>query len=151
MTIIGKISISDDGEGNIDGIYLPNCNLPFRECRECSAIKEAARQIDEFLTGKRITFDLPLKIEGTEFQKSVWDELCKIPYGKTASYHEIAKRIGRPNAYRAVGNACGANKLPIVIPCHRVVSSKDIGGFLGGFLGGLALKKKLLSIEGIEI
>ncbi|MDR0508649.1 MAG: methylated-DNA--[protein]-cysteine S-methyltransferase [Candidatus Methanoplasma sp.] len=151
MTIIGKISISDDGAGNIDGVYLPNCNLPFRECRECSVTAEAARQIDEFLTGRRITFDLPLKVEGTDFQKSVWDELCNIEYGKTASYGEIAKKIGRPNAYRAVGNACGANRLPLIIPCHRVVSSQGIGGFLGGFLGGVALKKKLLNIEGIEI
>jgi methylated-DNA-[protein]-cysteine S-methyltransferase len=146
MTIIGKVSISDDGEESIDGIYLPNCNLPFRECRECYVLTEAARQIDEYLTGKRISFDLPLKIDGTDFQKSVWSELCKIPYGETASYSDIAKRIGRPGAFRAVGSACGANPIPLIIPCHRVVAS--IG--LGGFAGGLALKRKLMEIEGIK-
>ena len=146
MTIIGKVSISDDGAGNIDGLYLPNCNLPFKECRECSVAVQAAHQIDEYLIGKRTAFDLPLKIEGTDFQKSVWKELCNIPYGETASYGEIAKRIGRPNAYRAVGSACGANPISLIIPCHRAVASTG----LGGFLGGLALKRKLMDIEGIK-
>jgi methylated-DNA-[protein]-cysteine S-methyltransferase len=146
MTFIGKVSISDDGMGNIDGVYLPNSNLPFRDTGESKIIAEAAVQIDEFLTGKRTTFDLPLKIEGTDFQKSVWNELCRIPYGKTASYKDIAKSIGRPNSYRAVGNACGANPIPLIIPCHRVTASDG----LGGFLGGLALKKKLMEIEGVK-
>lgn len=147
MTIIGMVSITDDGNGNINGVYLPNCNLPVRECRECSVMAKAARQIDEFLTGKRTTFDIPIKTEGTDFQKSVWNELRNIPYGETASYSDIAKRIGRHNAYRAVGNACNANPLPLIIPCHRVVASNGIGGFGGG----LTLKRKLMSIEGIEI
>jgi methylated-DNA-[protein]-cysteine S-methyltransferase len=146
MTIIGMVSISDDGEGSIDGVYLPNSNLPFRECRESPVMRSAAHQIDEFLSGRRITFDIPLRIEGTDFQKSVWNELTRIPYGKTASYMEIAKRIGRPNSYRAVGNACNANPLPLVIPCHRVIASNGIGGFGGG----LALKKKLMGIELID-
>ncbi|MDR2698180.1 MAG: methylated-DNA--[protein]-cysteine S-methyltransferase [Candidatus Methanoplasma sp.] len=147
VTIIGKVSISDDGSGNIDGIYLPNSNLPFRECRECPVMSEAASQIDEFLTGKRTDFDLPLKIEGTDFQKSVWNELRKIPYGETASYKDIAEGIGRPNASRAVGSACGANPIPLIIPCHRVITSD---GGLGGFGGGLALKRRLMDIEGIR-
>jgi methylated-DNA-[protein]-cysteine S-methyltransferase len=147
MTFIGKVSISDDGKGSIDGVYLPNSNLPFRECRECSILTEASKQIDEFLTGKRTTFDLPLSIEGTDFQKCVWNELRKIPYGRTASYKDIAKRIGRPNSYRAVGNACNANPIPLMIPCHRVVASDGIGGFGGG----LALKKKLMEIEGVRL
>ncbi|MCL2032822.1 MAG: methylated-DNA--[protein]-cysteine S-methyltransferase [Methanomassiliicoccaceae archaeon] len=146
MTLIGKVSISDDGGGNIDGIYLPNSNLPFRESEECPVIAEAARQIDEYLTGKRMTFDLPFKAEGTAFQKSVWDELRKIPYGETVSYKDLAVRIGRPNAYRAVGSACGANPVPLIIPCHRVVAADG----LGGFAGGLALKRKLMDIEGIK-
>jgi len=146
MTIIGMVSITDDGNGNIDGVYLPNSNLPVRECRECSVMVKAAHQIDEFLTGKRTTFDLPIKTEGTVFQESVWNELRNIPYGETASYSDIAKSIGRPGAYRAVGNACNANPIPLIIPCHRVVASNGIGGFGGG----VALKKKLMSIEGIE-
>jgi len=147
MTIIGKVSISDDGNGNIDGVYLPGDNLPVRECRECRVSAEAAHQIDEYLTGKRKAFDLPLKMEGTDFQKRVWNELCKIPYGETAAYGDIAERVGSPNAYRAVGSACGANPIPIVVPCHRVVASN---GGLGGFGGGLALKKRLMEIEGIQ-
>ncbi|AIZ56303.1 methylated-DNA--protein-cysteine methyltransferase [Candidatus Methanoplasma termitum] len=146
MTLIGMVSISDDGSGSIDGVYLPNSNLPFREQRECPALVEAARQIDEYLTGKRMTFKLPLKTEGTEFQKKVWNEIKNIPYGETASYSDIAKRIGNPNAYRAVGSACNANPIPLIIPCHRVVASKDIGGYGGG----LTLKKKLMEIEGIR-
>jgi len=146
MTFIGKVSISDDGKGNIDGVYLPNCNLPFRECRESPILKKASKQIDEFLTGKRKEFDLPLSIEGTDFQMSVWSELQRIPYGETVSYKEIAKRIGRPNSYRAVGSACGANPVPLIIPCHRVMA---VNG-MGGFAGGLALKRKLQEIEGVR-
>ncbi len=147
MTIIGKVSISEDGMGNINGVYLPNSNLPFGECTDCSVLTEATRQIDEYLTGKRMTFDLPLKMEGTDFRKKVWDELCKIPYGEVATYSDIAKRIGRPNAYRAVGNACNSNPIPLIVPCHRVVAS----GGIGGYGGGLSLKKKLMTIEGIDI
>lgn len=147
ITFIGKVSISDDGNGNIDGVYLPNSNLPFKECRESPILIKASKQIDEFLAGKRKEFDLPLNIIGTDFQKSVWNELQMIPYGKTSSYSEIATRIGRPNAYRAVGNACGANPIPLIIPCHRVVAADG----LGGFLGGLAMKRKLMEIEGVRL
>jgi methylated-DNA-[protein]-cysteine S-methyltransferase len=146
MTLIGRISITDDGAGNISGVYLPNSNLPFREQRECSVLAEAARQIDEYLTGKRKIFTLPIKAEGTVFQESVWREMENIPYGETASYRDIAERIGNPNAYRAVGNACNANPIPLIIPCHRVVASNGIGGFGGG----LTLKKKLMELEGIR-
>ncbi|MCL2317485.1 MAG: methylated-DNA--[protein]-cysteine S-methyltransferase [Methanomassiliicoccaceae archaeon] len=146
VTLIGKVSISDDGNGNIDGVYLPNSNLPFREQKESPIIKEAAHQIDEYLLGKRKAFSIDLVTVGTEFQKAVWNEISKIPYGQTASYSELAKRIGRPNAYRAVGNACNSNPMPLIIPCHRVVASND----LGGYGGGLTLKKKLMDIEGIR-
>ncbi|MCL2148729.1 MAG: methylated-DNA--[protein]-cysteine S-methyltransferase [Methanomassiliicoccaceae archaeon] len=146
MTLIGKVSISDDGEGSIDGVYLPNSNLPFRECGESPVIAEAARQIDEYLAGKRKEFDIPLRVAGTDFQRSVWDELGKIPYGRTATYREVAAGVGRPNAYRAVGGACGANPVPLFIPCHRAVASDG----LGGFGGGLALKRRLMDIEGMR-
>jgi methylated-DNA-[protein]-cysteine S-methyltransferase len=146
MTIIGKVSISDDGVGNIDGVYLPNSNLPFRECRESPVMAEAECQINEYLTGKRTVFDIPINAEGTDFQKSVWREISRISYGEAISYKDIAERIGRPNSYRAVGNACGANPIPLIIPCHRVIASD---GGLGGFGGGLSLKKKLREIEGI--
>lgn len=83
------------------------------------------------------------KLSGTPFQKRVWKAIQKIPYGKTLTYKELAKKVGSPNAYRAVGSACGKNPLPIIIPCHRVVASNGIGGFTGG----LKLKKKLLKLE----
>ena len=105
------------------------------------------RQILEYLSGQRKSFnhlDL-LELEGTDFQKSVWQALLKIPYGKTSSYKDLANMIGRPMATRAVGTAVGKNPFLIIIPCHRVIK-KD--GSLGGFAYGTDVKKKLLNIEG---
>lgn len=105
---------------------------------------EAARQLTEYFAGERHDFDLPLCLNGTEFQLLVLDELRRIPYGETTSYGDIAKRIGRPKAVRAVGAANGRNPIPIVVPCHRVIGS---GGALTGFGGGLDTKKALLQLE----
>ena len=105
---------------------------------------EAARQLGAYFAGSLKTFDLPLAPTGTDFQLMVLRELQKIPYGTTASYGEIASRIGRPRAVRAVGHANGRNPLPIVIPCHRVIGSD---GRLVGFGGGLAAKEALLRLE----
>lgn len=87
---------------------------------------------------------IPLLVEGTEFQKKVWKAIEKIPAGKTVSYKDIAIKIGKPGAYRAVANACGANIIPVLIPCHRVVASE---GKIGGYSGGLDIKRKLLAAE----
>jgi len=106
--------------------------------------EQARAQLNEYFSGKRKDFELPLKPNGTPFQLSVLEELQNIPYGKTASYGDVAQRIGRPKAVRAVGAANGRNPLPIVIPCHRVVGSK---GDLTGFGGGLDTKKALLDLE----
>ena len=108
------------------------------------AVGEAMRQLREYFAGLRKQFDLPLAPEGTAFQKSVWRQLQQIPYGITISYGQLAKRVGNPNAARAVGSANGRNPLPIVIPCHRVIAG---GGKLGGFSGGLNVKQILLQIE----
>lgn len=105
---------------------------------------EATRQLTEYFAGERHEFDLPLRLNGTEFQLLVLDELQRIPYGETTSYGDIAKRIGRPKAVRAVGAANGRNPIPIVVPCHRVIGS---GGALTGFGGGLDTKKALLQLE----
>lgn len=105
---------------------------------------EAAKQLTDYFAGALKEFDLPLKPTGTEFQLAVLDELQKIPYGTTTSYGDIAERIGRPRAVRAVGAANGRNPLPIIIPCHRVVGSS---GDLTGFGGGLPTKKALLRLE----
>ena len=105
---------------------------------------EAARQLDEYFDGERTEFDLPLALNGTEFQVRVLEELRKIPYGETVSYGDIARRIGRPRAVRAVGAANGRNPLPIFVPCHRVIGSS---GDLTGFGGGLDTKAMLLRLE----
>jgi len=104
----------------------------------------ARQQLQEYFAGKREEFDLPLHVTGTEFQVQVLDELQRIPYGETTSYGDIAKRIGRPKAVRAVGAANGRNPIPIIIPCHRVIGSS---GDLTGFGGGLDTKEALLRLE----
>ncbi|MEC9282994.1 MAG: methylated-DNA--[protein]-cysteine S-methyltransferase [Bdellovibrionota bacterium] len=105
---------------------------------------EAKRQLQEYFSGARESFELPLSPRGTEFQSKVWKQLQKIPYGKTKSYGEIAVKIKNPKAMRAVGMANRCNPIPIIIPCHRVIGSN---GKLTGFAGGLDLKKKLLDFE----
>lgn len=147
MTMIGKVSISEDGKGNVNGLFLPDCNLPAMVDRETPVIAEAARQVEEYISGKRKTFDVPCVLEGTEFQQDVWRAIYNIPYGEVLSYQMVAKNIGRPKASRAVGGACRVNPIPIIVPCHRVVGSN---GNLGGFSSGLTLKKRIMEIEGIE-
>ncbi len=108
-------------------------------------IAEAVRQLREYFAGKREQFDLPVAPAGTDFQRGVWRILQEIPYGKTISYGELAKRVGNPKASRAVGAANGQNPIPIVIPCHRVIGAN---GKLTGFGGGLPIKEALLALEG---
>jgi methylated-DNA-[protein]-cysteine S-methyltransferase len=105
-------------------------------------------QLEEYFAGRRTTFELPLAPEGTPFQRGVWQALSRIPYGQTISYGELARRIGNPQASRAVGLANGANPLPIVVPCHRVIGAN---GSLTGFGGGLEIKRKLLALERAEV
>jgi len=107
---------------------------------------EAERQLRAYFAGELRRFQLPLDPEGTAFRKGVWRELESIPYGETRSYSQIAGAIGSPRAVRAVGAANGANPVPIVVPCHRVIGSS---GRLVGYGGGLPLKKRLLELEGI--
>lgn len=103
-------------------------------------------QLDQYFNRSKTTFDLPLDPRGTAFQQRVWQELMRIPYGETASYADIAERIGNPKACRAVGMANRRNPIPIIIPCHRVIG-RD--GSLTGFGGGLAVKERLLALEGV--
>lgn len=103
------------------------------------------RQLDEYFAGTRQDFHLTLAPEGSPFQREVWDELRRIPYGTTISYGDLAERIRRPKAVRAVGSANGANPLPLVIPCHRVIGAD---GSLTGYGGGLEIKERLLAHEG---
>lgn len=107
-------------------------------------LSETANQLAAYFAGARRTFDLPLHLEGTPFQLTVWRAVARIPYGETVSYADIAREVGRPTAPRAVGRTIGLNPLPIVVPCHRVVGSR---GQLTGYAGGLAVKERLLALE----
>ena len=109
-----------------------------------SVLKGVRRELDQYFAGKLRKFETPVVFNGTPFQNDVWQELCRIPYGETISYLDLAKRIKNPKAVRAVGMANGANPIAIIVPCHRVIGSN---GSLTGFGGGIPLKKKLLALE----
>jgi methylated-DNA-[protein]-cysteine S-methyltransferase len=113
-----------------------------------AAFAEVIRQLQAYFRGDLKEFDLPLAMEGTEFQLRVWNALRAIPYGETISYAQLAERIGNPKAVRAVGLANGSNPIPIIVPCHRVIGSD---GSLTGFGGGLSTKKKLLELENKQL
>lgn len=128
-----------------------NVVLGLKVVESCDNISEAtgyfaeiAKQLDEYFAGTRSSFDLKITLKGTVFQKKVWNELRKIPYGKTKSYQEIAEAIVKPNAQRAVGSACNKNPILLIIPCHRVVSKI---GKLTGFACGIDRKEQLLKLE----
>ena len=116
--------------------------------RDAAPFAEAGRQLHAYFAGELRTFDLPLRFTGTDFQKSVWRALLDIPFGETITYAEMARRVGKPTASRAVGAANGANPLPIVAPCHRVIGAN---GSLTGFGGGIATKELLLRHEGVPL
>lgn len=125
------------------GVFWDQRNVPMVD-EQTPILREAIRQISEFLDGKRKTFDLPLDQGGTPFQMRVWAELAKIPYGETRSYREIALALGDVKACRAVGTANGRNPLSLIVPCHRVIAAD---GTMGGYAGGLDVKAKLLELE----
>ncbi len=140
-SIIGDIFISAD-ENFLLSVQFVNHN--FIENKENKIIRQTIKQLDEYFRGKRKKFELPLNPKGTEFQKKVWLQLMNIPYGKTATYKDIATLIGNTNASRAVGNANNKNPIAIIIPCHRVIGSNNK---LTGYAGGLDKKEKLLNLE----
>ena len=146
-TPIGELLLAGDGDG-LAMVGFPQGSMrrdpePDWIYNE-KPLDRACQQLDEYFSGKRKSFDLPLQFDGTEFQVSVLRALQDIPYGETVSYGEIARRIGKPKAVRAVGAANGRNPLPIVLPCHRVIGSS---GDLTGFGGGLDTKEALLRLE----
>ena len=118
--------------------------FPGEIIRDDQKNREVLSQLGKYLRGELKRFNCPLVFKGTPFQRRVWSELAKIPYGETRSYKEIAEAIGHPKAYRAVGNANGQNSIPLIIPCHRVIQSD---GGLGGFGHGVEVKKQLLDFE----
>jgi methylated-DNA-[protein]-cysteine S-methyltransferase len=137
-------------ETELIGVYFDACNhVPAARNTwtldpRHPVLRQARKQLDEFFMGERISFSLPLNLEGTEFQKRIWREIARIPYGQTISYGELARRAGNPRAIRAAGVNTGKNPLGIVVPCHRVIG-KD--GRLTGYAGGLEWKRHLLNLE----
>lgn len=128
---------------SIDARLQKGLNAEYIE-EDTEILKETRRQFNEYFEHKRKFFDLPLLLVGTDFQKSVWQGLMQIPFGTTASYRDLAEKLGKAKAVRAVASANGANAISIVIPCHRILGSN---GDLTGYAGGLPAKKKLLELE----
>jgi methylated-DNA-[protein]-cysteine S-methyltransferase len=146
----GELKLAVDADGTLLELWLPNRGkrLPSAEpwpARASDGMRAVHVQLEEYFGGTRRAFDLPLAPAGTEFERRVWARLCAIPYGATTSYGVIAAEFGMSNGARAVGRANGANPIPIVIPCHRVIGAN---GTLTGFGGGLPLKAALLELEG---
>jgi len=140
---LGDIKITDNGEA-VTGIEFSVDGFDRSNAAPSVLSESTIEQLNEYFTGKRTEFDLPLAPDGTEFQKKVWAALKQIPYGQTRSYKDIAKAVGNEKATRAVGMANNKNPIAIVIPCHRVVGAD---GSLVGYAGGLDMKKSLLELE----
>ncbi len=145
-TIVGRLYIVEE-----DGclVEVGGGSPKLGDClQETGVLQKAVIQLREYFAGERCEFDIPICGKGTEFQRKVWKALCDIPYGETRTYGQIAAAVGKPKACRAVGGACNRNPIMIVVPCHRVIGGN---GKLVGFGGGLAMKEKLLSLEGNPI
>ncbi|NBT38103.1 MAG: methylated-DNA--[protein]-cysteine S-methyltransferase, partial [Actinobacteria bacterium] len=108
----------------------------------------AEKELREYFSGRRQKFTVKLDLDGTEFQRTAWEAMRRIPFGSTISYGDQAKAIGKPKAFRAVGSANGRNPVPIIVPCHRVLASD---GSLGGYSLGLSMKRRLLALEGVSV
>ncbi len=149
---VGRLTLvaSNDGLAGIlwerEGPAGLSLKLEVQEDDTHPVLLEAEKQLGEYFDGRRKTFDLKLDVQGTPFQRAVWDALQTIPFGETRSYGDIARQIGNPAAVRATGAANGRNPVPIVVPCHRVIGST---GKLTGFGGGLDVKARLLELEGL--
>jgi methylated-DNA-[protein]-cysteine S-methyltransferase len=138
-----------DDDGKLVELHFDQKRVEVAKQRPASQMSKdgppVVRQLFEYFSGKRTVFELDLNPRGTTFQLDVWHALLDIPYGATISYAELARRIGKPNAVRAVGTANGANPIPVIIPCHRVIGSN---GSLTGYGGGIERKQWLLALEG---
>jgi methylated-DNA-[protein]-cysteine S-methyltransferase len=148
---IGELLLVGDGDA-LHGLHMQEgrtavaVDPAWRRADEPFA--DVRRQLSEYFDGERLEFDVPLAMAGTSFQRRVWDELRGIPYGHTMSYGEVARRLGRPSASRAVGLANGRNPVAVIVPCHRVIGSD---GSLTGYGGGLERKRLLLDLEAARI
>jgi O-6-methylguanine DNA methyltransferase len=144
---LGAFAVGGTEQAIVSVLFPDEIPSVLHDRGDSALVARGAAELDEYLSGSRTTFDLPLASQGTAFQESVWSSLGSIPYGAVQSYGWVADRIGRPQSPRAVGQALGRNPIPIFRPCHRVVASNGIGGFGGGD----ELKQALLSIEGFDL
>jgi len=149
---IGRLLLTSDGTA-LTGLYMEpsrkaQCTDGWAEDVTVAPLSSTVRQLTEYFDGTRREFDLPLRLQGTMFQTRVWRELTEIPYGQTWSYGQLAKRIDKPSASRAVGLANGANPIAIVVPCHRVIGAD---ASLTGYGGGVDRKRWLLAHEGAAL
>jgi methylated-DNA-[protein]-cysteine S-methyltransferase len=142
---IGILKIVEDDQGITEVSFQDEKGTDQRE--NSLYLDETRRQLEEYFAGIRRSFDVPLSLKGTAFQKKVWHALMNIPYGKTASYQDIASSIGSEKASRAIGNANHHNPVVVIVPCHRVIRAD---GSIGGYGGGIERKKYLLNLEGIK-
>lgn len=142
---VGNLMLISENEKLLEIKFVNDKNLIEPKTK---ILKETKKQLDEYFCGERKNFSIPFEIKTTEFMSKVYRALIQIPYGTTVTYKDIAKAVGNENATRAVGMANRKNKIPIIIPCHRVIG-KD--GKLVGFAGGIDLKQKLLELEGVKI
>lgn len=143
---VGPLTLVSDGAAIVGCSFSNSSSAEAREAEpgEDVVLRRATKQLAEYFSGERSSFDLPLAPRGTEFQQRVWKQLSAIPFGETRTYGEIARKLGNPNAMRAVGAANGANPIAIIVPCHRVIGAD---GSLTGFGGGMERKKYLLGLE----
>lgn len=144
---LGELILVASGKGLQKILWNKKIEKNWVEDSKSPVLKQASTQLNEYFAGKRKKFDLPLDLHGTSFQQQAWKVLCKIPYGRTLSYQEQAIKLGDAKKCRAVGGANGKNPLPIIIPCHRVITKN---GKLGGFTGGLKKKQILLELESLQ-
>lgn len=143
---VGELRLVVDDHARLTQIIFEGDPTSPAAIADPNCAEEAVRELEQYFAGTRHEFTVPLAPEGTPFQREVWDELLRIPYGQTRSYAQVAQAIGRPSAMRAVGAANGSNPIPIIIPCHRVIGAN---GSLTGYGGGLPIKEKLLQLEGL--
>ncbi len=149
-TKVGPLTVAVDGEGAVVELWTSDAtdryiSKPNNE-RKPDAVRDVKRQLEEYADGRRTEFDVRVAPDGSDFQHQVWALLRKIPYGETSTYGELAQILGNKNASRAVGRANATNPISIIVPCHRVIGSS---GALTGYAGGLAMKQRLLELEGV--
>jgi methylated-DNA-[protein]-cysteine S-methyltransferase len=143
---VGPLAATVDQDGNLLALHFDDHRAPAATARAADErFARVVAELREYFAGERRDFTLTLRPRGTAFQQRVWDELCRIPYGATISYRELATRLGNPNATRAVARANATNPIPIIVPCHRVIGAD---GTLTGYGGGLDRKRFLLALEG---